>query len=208
MPTGFDEQIGYELQALSFPLEYIHVTGGMMVRVPNYMDRRELMKTSRRRLRTMSSQMSASRHSPHESGAGRGAGAEQGALEEPSSSSVPEATAATAATSSAHEFSPPASSSATTANVEVQQVLEQVPRVGFFWSWNYMLTSRWRTKATGDDFALYTNLQDLILLDMRFFCANSRNRLVEFFDQWSSSYLRRDSLSTQLTATSALNEIA
>ena len=170
----------------------------MLVRVPNYMDRRELTRTSRRRLRTMSSQMSASLHSPHENGAG----------EEASSSSVPEATAATAtaATSSAHEFSPPASSTATTATGELQQVLE--PRVGFFWSWNHMLTSRWRTKATGDDFALYTNLQDLILLDMRLFCANSRNRLVDFFNLWSSAYLRRDSLTTQLTATSALNEIA
>lgn len=211
MPTEFDESIGYDLEALKFPLEFIHVTGGMMIRVPNYMDRRMPTKTSRRRLRTMSSQNSASLHSPHESGLGGGAhppgaAAEQGAaLDEGITSSVPEGNG-TVATSSAHEFSPLASSSATTATGDLQLVVE--PRVGFFWSWNYMLTSRWRTKATGDDFALYTNLQDLILLDLRAFCANSRNRLVEFFNQWSTAYLRRESLVSQLFPTSALTEVA
>ncbi|KDR15773.1 DEP domain-containing protein 5 [Zootermopsis nevadensis] len=53
-------------------------------------------------------------------------------------------------------------------------------RVGFRWSWNHMVSRRWKsssTPATGDEM-----FQTKILKDFREFCANSENRLKLFWD--------------------------
>lgn len=50
-------------------------------------------------------------------------------------------------------------------------------QVGFLWSWNFMLTKKWRSEFTGDE-----AFQDRMLHDFRSFCSNSKNRLVEFWN--------------------------
>ncbi|XP_066997885.1 GATOR complex protein Iml1 isoform X2 [Anabrus simplex] len=53
-------------------------------------------------------------------------------------------------------------------------------RVGFLWSWNHMVSRRWKfaaTTATGDEV-----FQTKILKDFREFCANCDNRLKHFWD--------------------------
>nr|CAD7428626.1 unnamed protein product [Timema monikensis] len=53
-------------------------------------------------------------------------------------------------------------------------------RTGFLWSWNHMLSRRWRsssTPATGDEM-----FQAKFLRDFREFCANTNNRLLDFWD--------------------------
>lgn len=50
-------------------------------------------------------------------------------------------------------------------------------KVGFLWSWNSMLTKRWRSSNTGDE-----AFQDKMLADFRAFCANQNNRLKIFWD--------------------------
>ena len=49
---------------------------------------------------------------------------------------------------------------------------------GFLWSWNFMLTKKWRSNQTGDE-----AFQDKLLEDFRRFCANDANRLSELVDQ-------------------------
>lgn len=53
-------------------------------------------------------------------------------------------------------------------------------RVGFLWSWNHMVSRRWKsssTPATGDEV-----FQTKILRDFREFCANNDNHLKSFWD--------------------------
>ncbi|XP_063239930.1 GATOR complex protein Iml1 isoform X2 [Bacillus rossius redtenbacheri] len=60
-------------------------------------------------------------------------------------------------------------------------------RTGFLWSWNHMLSRRWRsstTPATGDE-----AFQAKFLRDFRDFCANSDNRLRLF---WEAAWAARD----------------
>jgi len=52
--------------------------------------------------------------------------------------------------------------------------------MGFLWSWNHMVSRRWKsssTPATGDEM-----FQTKILRDFREFCANNNNRLKLFWD--------------------------
>jgi hypothetical protein len=44
---------------------------------------------------------------------------------------------------------------------------QQWNKVGFVWSWNFMLLKKWRTSHTGDE-----AFQDRILADFRAFCSN------------------------------------
>lgn len=54
--------------------------------------------------------------------------------------------------------------------------------MGFLWSWNHMVSKRWRTNQAVD-----TNFQTKILKDFREFCANSEDRLRSFWEQsWES----------------------
>ncbi|PAA50322.1 hypothetical protein BOX15_Mlig018953g1 [Macrostomum lignano] len=55
--------------------------------------------------------------------------------------------------------------------------VEGVP-VGFIWSWNHILTRRWRSSWTGDE-----HFQDCLLADFRRFCANDANRLKDYWDR-------------------------
>ncbi|GAB1599295.1 GATOR complex protein Iml1-like isoform X1 [Argonauta hians] len=50
------------------------------------------------------------------------------------------------------------------------------------WSWNHMLSKRWRTAFTGDEL-----FQDKLLLDFRKFCNNSENRLLNFWNEFYSA---------------------
>ncbi|KAG1657873.1 GATOR complex protein DEPDC5 [Nymphon striatum] len=50
-------------------------------------------------------------------------------------------------------------------------------QVGFLWSWNHMLSKRWRSQSTGE-----THFQDKVLADFTRFCANSDERLEKFWD--------------------------
>nr|XP_024217178.1 GATOR complex protein DEPDC5 isoform X3 [Halyomorpha halys] len=56
-------------------------------------------------------------------------------------------------------------------------------RIGFLWSWNHMVSRRWRlgpTNAIGDE-----AFQNKLLADFRAFCSNDGNRLCNF---WESSW--------------------
>ncbi|ELT94063.1 hypothetical protein CAPTEDRAFT_139536 [Capitella teleta] len=56
--------------------------------------------------------------------------------------------------------------------------------LGFLWSWNFMLTKRWRSSNTGDEV-----FQDKVLADFRAFCANSKDRLKQY---WDSCYAQHE----------------
>lgn len=61
---------------------------------------------------------------------------------------------------------------------------EAIPNeVGFLWSWNFMLTRRWRSANTGDE-----NFQDTVLEDFRKFCSNSDSRLSQFWESYRSKF--------------------
>ncbi|KAG5888099.1 hypothetical protein JTB14_021899 [Gonioctena quinquepunctata] len=51
-------------------------------------------------------------------------------------------------------------------------------KMGFLWSWNHMVSKRWRTNQGVD-----TNFQLKILKDFRQFCNNSENRLKNFWNE-------------------------
>nr|XP_022339565.1 GATOR complex protein DEPDC5-like isoform X4 [Crassostrea virginica] len=53
-------------------------------------------------------------------------------------------------------------------------------KVGFLWSWNFMLSKKWRSPNTGDEV-----FQDKMLADFRQFCANENNRLSEFWNDFN-----------------------
>ncbi|XP_071550419.1 GATOR complex protein Iml1 isoform X2 [Panulirus ornatus] len=48
---------------------------------------------------------------------------------------------------------------------------------GFLWSFSYMMTKRWKSAISGDEF-----FAEKMLQDFRLFCTNSENRLREFWD--------------------------
>lgn len=52
----------------------------------------------------------------------------------------------------------------------------------FIWSWNYMLTKRWRSPSTQDESQAVS-----LMLDFKDFCSNGSNRLVEFWEQVKDS---------------------
>lgn len=52
----------------------------------------------------------------------------------------------------------------------------------FLWSWNYMLSKRWRSAFTGDE-----HFQDKVLLDFRKFCSNDEGRLINFWKEFQSA---------------------
>ena len=56
-------------------------------------------------------------------------------------------------------------------------------RVGFLWSWNFLLTKRWRSSHTGDE-----HYQDKVLADFRAFCSNVDNRLRDYWDDCKERY--------------------
>lgn len=49
---------------------------------------------------------------------------------------------------------------------------------GFYWCWNFCLGKRWRSSQTGEE-----KYQDIMLADFRKFCANDKNRLVNFWNE-------------------------
>ena len=49
---------------------------------------------------------------------------------------------------------------------------------GFYWCWNFCLGKKWRSLQTGDE-----RYQDIMLADFRAFCANDKNRLVNFWNE-------------------------
>lgn len=49
---------------------------------------------------------------------------------------------------------------------------------GFYWCWNFCLGKRWRSLQTGEE-----KYQDIMLADLRAFCANDKNRLMNFWDE-------------------------
>ncbi|XP_074029674.1 GATOR complex protein Iml1 isoform X2 [Leptinotarsa decemlineata] len=57
-------------------------------------------------------------------------------------------------------------------------------KMGFLWSWNHMVSKRWRTNQGVD-----TNFQLKLLKDFREFCNNSGNRLRTF---WNESWETKD----------------
>ncbi|XP_069956473.1 GATOR complex protein Iml1-like isoform X3 [Cherax quadricarinatus] len=61
------------------------------------------------------------------------------------------------------------------ADLYSHEISEKQP--GFLWSFNHMLTRRWKYLTTGDEV-----LAEKMLHDFRLFCTNSQNRLREFWD--------------------------
>ncbi|ROT73049.1 putative DEP domain-containing protein 5-like isoform X1 [Penaeus vannamei] len=51
------------------------------------------------------------------------------------------------------------------------------PQPGFLWSFNYMLTRRWKSAVSGDEI-----LGEKMLHDFRQFCTNHHGRLRDFWD--------------------------
>lgn len=51
--------------------------------------------------------------------------------------------------------------------------------MGFLWSWNHMLSRKWKypTTSTGDEL-----FQKKIIQDFRHFCSNGDNRLKRFWE--------------------------
>jgi hypothetical protein len=54
----------------------------------------------------------------------------------------------------------------------------QIFKTGFLWSWNYMITKRWKSAATGDE-----TFMRRVMADFRKFCFNEDNRLIEFYNE-------------------------
>ncbi|XP_034240343.1 GATOR complex protein Iml1 isoform X2 [Thrips palmi] len=74
-------------------------------------------------------------------------------------------------------------------------------KIGFLWSWNHMLTRRWKgpNSATGDE-----QFQNKMLKDFREFCSNQNNRLLNFWDQ---CWIIRDQHEQQQTNGSATQQL-
>lgn len=51
-------------------------------------------------------------------------------------------------------------------------------RTGLLWSWNYMITRRWKSRATGDE-----SFMRRVMEDFKQFCSNNKNRLLEFYNE-------------------------
>jgi hypothetical protein len=56
--------------------------------------------------------------------------------------------------------------------------------MGFLWSWNHMVSRRWRTNQGVDN-----NFQTKLLKDFREFCANVDDRLRTF---WEESWVTKE----------------
>ena len=54
----------------------------------------------------------------------------------------------------------------------------KVFKTGFLWSWNYMITKRWKNMATGDE-AFMRRVMD----DFNRFCSNEKSRLLIFYNE-------------------------
>ncbi|XP_022711750.1 GATOR complex protein DEPDC5-like isoform X2 [Varroa jacobsoni] len=67
--------------------------------------------------------------------------------------------------------------SATTGN---QSTNECQSRTGFLWSYNFMITKRWKSTASIDEHFMRTVLEDI-----RKFCSNSDDRLLTLYEDWS-----------------------
>lgn len=52
-------------------------------------------------------------------------------------------------------------------------------KVGFLWSYNYMITKRWKNTATIDE-----QFMRGVMMDFRALCSNQDNRLLEAFEAW------------------------
>ncbi|KAL1440776.1 hypothetical protein MTO96_009312 [Rhipicephalus appendiculatus] len=52
-------------------------------------------------------------------------------------------------------------------------------KVGFLWSYNYMITKRWKNTATIDE-----QFMRGVMQDFRALCSNQEGRLVEAFEAW------------------------
>ena len=61
--------------------------------------------------------------------------------------------------------------------------MTQVLKTGFLWSWNYMITKRWKDQATGDEAFMRR-----VMADFRSFCSNEVNRLVVFYNENYSDF--------------------
>lgn len=53
-------------------------------------------------------------------------------------------------------------------------------KIGFLWSWNYMLSKRWRSANTGDEHS-----QDRMLEDFRQFTSDKDGRLTDFWKEYT-----------------------
>ncbi|CAF3237234.1 unnamed protein product [Rotaria sp. Silwood2] len=49
---------------------------------------------------------------------------------------------------------------------------------GFYWCWNFCLGKKWRSSQTGEE-----KYQDIMLADFRAFCANDKNRLINYWNE-------------------------
>ena len=71
------------------------------------------------------------------------------------------------------------------------QVRYEHDETGFLWSWNFMISKRWKnisnTGATGE-----IPFMDKLLADFRRFCNNEDNRLVNYWDEcWEQIHSHR-----------------
>ncbi|XP_067132327.1 GATOR complex protein Iml1 isoform X2 [Centruroides vittatus] len=57
-------------------------------------------------------------------------------------------------------------------------------KVGFLWSWNYMITKRWKSLATGDE-----QFMRKVMNNFQMFCANKNERLKNF---WNETFAEDD----------------
>uniref|UniRef100_A0A1Y1KCF9 DEP domain-containing protein n=3 Tax=Photinus pyralis TaxID=7054 RepID=A0A1Y1KCF9_PHOPY len=66
---------------------------------------------------------------------------------------------------------------------------EMAKKMGFLWSWNHMISKRWRTNQAVD-----TNFQIRLLKDFREFCENKSDRLQSF---WEESWEAKENACTR-----------
>ncbi|CAH1800397.1 unnamed protein product [Owenia fusiformis] len=59
--------------------------------------------------------------------------------------------------------------------------------IGFLWSWNHLLSKKWRSSNTGDD-----EFRDKMLADFRAFCQNDNNRLKEFYQMETQGFVTEE----------------
>lgn len=60
-----------------------------------------------------------------------------------------------------------------------EEKFSEQQKIGFYWSWNYMLTKRWRSSAASDE-----QLANKIFKDFQEFCQNGKNRLKAYWQEW------------------------
>ncbi|XP_041349030.1 GATOR complex protein Iml1-like isoform X2 [Gigantopelta aegis] len=66
----------------------------------------------------------------------------------------------------------------------VEEAKSETGGIGFLWSWNFLLSKRWRSGNTGDE-----HFQDKMLADFRRFCSNEDGRLTEFWEEYQGKRL-------------------